>query len=43
MEFIKLQTQLYAAMLAAPPESLSDRDRQILALLAANETDAEEV
>ena len=38
IEIARLQTQLYAAMLAAPADAQSDVDRQILALLDLNET-----
>ena len=41
LAFIRSQAELYAAMLAAPPESLSDVDRQIFALLVFNETEHE--
>jgi hypothetical protein len=42
LDFIRLQTKLYEAMLATPVGALSKRDLEILALLELNATDTDE-
>lgn len=41
LDYIRLQTQLYQAMRAAPADALSETDREVLALLEQPEGGSE--